>query len=585
MTKINVSNIDIEWEPGKGTCTFEKLPVAMMWVDTTLAGLMSGMQFMVGPKRFNLALQSEGRNSVDADWEVFQDFPNFREGFKAIANIAAVAGWGHWELISIDESSKKCCFQVKDSWEGRYQKALGVCWGSGMVAGKMAGYCSRHFKTNCWAVQTKFIAEGDEFDEFSVEPSNITIEEEIEKLLTTDEATKADMAVALTKLTNEINERKKVEDDLRESEEKFRSIAEFSDVSIAIIQDDLFKFINPKLMEIIGYSRQEVEMWRPKELFERLLFPEDLNLVYGLFKSNQMGGLNGSTRLDIRIIPMNGDVRWLDINSSSIIYQGNSAVLIVGVDITEKKEFDKLIFEENVRLKELDQMRKNLITRISHELKTPLTSIYGVSQMLLEKKDEFVNHSNSDLINILYDGSVRLKNLIEDLLNTSRLDTGKLELIKKKEDLVVIIERSIREMKYLAKSRNLTIKSKLPDNLYFEVDVLRLEQVIINLLSNAIKNTPPAGIITILLSETEKNIDIEVKDTGVGITDDEKEVLFKKFGKIERYGMDLNVDIEGAGLGLFIAKEITNLHNGEIFIESEGRNKGAKFIIRLFKES
>ncbi|MFX1590538.1 MAG: ATP-binding protein, partial [Promethearchaeota archaeon] len=451
--------------------------------------------------------------------------------------------------------------------------------------GKMAGYCSKHFKTNCCAEQTKFIAKGDEFDEFLVEPSDVTIEEEIEKLLTTDEATKADMAVALTKLKNEINERKKVEEDLRESEEKFRSIAEFSDVSIAIIQDDLFKFINPKLIEIIGYSRKEIEAWRTKELFEKLLFPEDLNLIYRLFQSSQGSNINESTRLDIRIVTKNGDIRWLDIYSSSIIFQGNSAVLIVGVDITEKKEFDKLIFEENVRLRELDQMRKNLITRISHELKTPLTSIYGVSQILLQKKNEFSDDGASSLIEILYEGSVRLKNLIDDLLNTSRLDTGKLEIIKNKENLVSIIENSIREMTYLAKSRNIKINSILPDKLYFEVDKLRLEQVIINLLSNAIKNTPRDGAISIKLYDLDKNIDIEVMDTGVGITEEEKEMLFKKFGKIERYGKDLDVDVEGAGLGLFISKELVELHGGEISVESEGRNKGAKFIVRLLKEN
>ncbi|MFX1567127.1 MAG: ATP-binding protein [Promethearchaeota archaeon] len=582
--KINVNNITIEWEPEKGTCTFEKLPVAMMWVGSTLAGLMSGLQYMVGPKRFNLALQSEGRKSVEADWQVFMKLSDFKKGFEAIANIAAVAGWGHWELISIDESEKKCWFRVKDSWEGRYQKALGVCWGSGMVAGKMAGYCSKHFKTNCWAIQTKFIAKGDEFDEFMVEPSDLTIEEEIEKLLSTDEATKADMAVALTKLTNEIIERKKVEQNLRESEEKFRSIAEFSEVSIAIIQDDLFKFINPKLIDFMGYSLEEIKAWKPKELYEKLILPEDFDKVYNLFYTSQSGESYGKNRQDIRIITKNGSIRWLDIYSSSIIYQGKPATLNVGVDITEKKEFDKLIYEENVRLKELDQMRKNLITRISHELKTPLTSIYGVSQLLAEKKNQLPNLGISNLIEILYDGSIRLKKLIEDLLNTSRLDTGKLKLVKKNEDLVVIIEKSIREMEYLAKSRDLTMESKLPANLYFDTDKLRLEQVIINLLSNAIKNTPQKGNITIKLRETDKNVDIEVKDSGVGITDNEKEILFKKFGKIERYGMDLDVDIEGAGLGLFISKEIIDLHNGEILIESEGRNKGAKFTIRLFKE-
>ncbi|MFX0024082.1 MAG: sensor histidine kinase, partial [Candidatus Hermodarchaeota archaeon] len=219
------------------------------------------------------------------------------------------------------------------------------------------------------------------------------------------------------------------------------------------------------------------------------------------------------------------------------------------------------------------------------ELKTTLTSIYCFSQILLQKKNELSDDGVSSIIEILYEGSVRLKNLIDDLLNTSRLDTGKLEIIKKKENLVSIIENSIREMMYLAKSRDIIINSILPDELFFEVDKLRLEQVIINLLSNAIKNTPRDGVISIKLYGLEKNINIEVMDNGVGITKEEKEVLFKKFGKIERYGKDLDVDIEGAGLGLFISKELVELHGGEISVESEGRNKGAKFIVRLPKDN
>ena len=80
--KIRVSNIGIEWDVESGTCSFENLPVAMMWVDSTLAGLMSGVQAMVGTKRFNLALQSEGRKSVEADWEVISQYSNFEEGFR-----------------------------------------------------------------------------------------------------------------------------------------------------------------------------------------------------------------------------------------------------------------------------------------------------------------------------------------------------------------------------------------------------------------------------------------------------------------------------------------------------------------------
>jgi rsbT co-antagonist protein RsbR len=205
---IKVSGINIEWDTNQGTCAFENLPVAMMWIDTTLAGLMSGVQAMVGTERFSLALQSEGRNSVEDDWQVISKFSDFGDGFKAIANIAAVAGWGDWNLVSMDQDSKKCRFRVKNSWEGRYQRSLGVCWKSGMLAGKLAGYCSKYFGTNCWARQTAFIAKGDSYDEFIIEPSDRSIEMEIENLLVSDEATRADMAVALQKLREEVEDRK-----------------------------------------------------------------------------------------------------------------------------------------------------------------------------------------------------------------------------------------------------------------------------------------------------------------------------------------------------------------------------------------
>ena len=168
VEEICVSDINIEWKPDKGLCTFEKLPVAMMWINSTLASLMSGVQAMVGKERFGLALQSEGRKSVEDDWQVISQFPDFKEGFKAIANIAAVAGWGDWKLIDMDDENKESLFRVWNSWESQYQKSLGVCWGSGMLAGKLAGYCSRLFNTNCWADQTAFVARGDEFDEFRV---------------------------------------------------------------------------------------------------------------------------------------------------------------------------------------------------------------------------------------------------------------------------------------------------------------------------------------------------------------------------------------------------------------------------------
>jgi signal transduction histidine kinase len=172
----------------------------MMWIDSTLAGLMSGLAAMVGEQRFNLALQAEGRKSVESDWLLFSSHENFHDGFKELRINAAVAGWGDWQLIELDYEQKRCVFRAYHNWEGLYQKSLGVCWGSGMLAGKFSGICSKLFQTNCWAVQNTFIARGADYDEFVGTPSTRLLEDEIATLLSSDQATRADMAVAMKQL-------------------------------------------------------------------------------------------------------------------------------------------------------------------------------------------------------------------------------------------------------------------------------------------------------------------------------------------------------------------------------------------------
>jgi signal transduction histidine kinase len=112
---------------------------------------------------------------------------------------------------------------------------------------------------------------------------------------------------------------------------------------------------------------------------------------------------------------------------------------------------------------------------------------------------------------------------------------------------------------------------------------MRIEQVITNLLTNAIKNTPKKGIIKINLEEKDDKVYFKIIDTGIGLTEKEMENLFLKFGKIERYGQKMDVDIEGSGLGLYISKEIIDMHGGQIWVESAGRGMGSTFYFKLFK--
>ncbi len=239
----------------------------------------------------------------------------------------------------------------------------------------------------------------------------------------------------------------------------------------------------------------------------------------------------------------------------------------------------KLITEQS----ELNKIKKSLITRISHELKTPLNTIHSASHVLLNYYKDDLDETTLEYNEIIYKGTLRLKKLIEDLIDVTRLEKYKLEINKNRENIGNIIRDCALEITFLAKNRNLSLNLNIPEKIFLDVDRIRIEQVLNNILSNAIKNTPSGGKISIDLHENKEIIDIYIRDSGVGFTEKEKGSLFKRFGKIERREEQLGIDHEGSGLGLYISKEIVELHGGQILVESEGRNKGSTFKIRLYK--
>ena len=218
--QVDVAGFKVVFDLNRGLQLFAGNPTISMWTETSMAGLMLGLSRMVGVERFNLAMQSGGRDSVDGDMTFISRFPTFEEGFAALAVVAAAAGWGLWEIVSLDREMKRGIFRCRNSWEGMYQRALSVNWGSAMVAGKFAGMLTRLYGENCWAQQTAFQARGDGFDEFIVYPSDQTIEGDLEALLASDAATRADLAVALERLRKEVDERRATEDTLRRTEQE-----------------------------------------------------------------------------------------------------------------------------------------------------------------------------------------------------------------------------------------------------------------------------------------------------------------------------------------------------------------------------
>jgi len=374
-------------------------------------------------------------------------------------------------------------------------------------------------------------------------------------------------------LAQDITERMKAEQRLKESEEKFRMIAEYSFMGILITVDDKIEYVNNALLHIFEYSNEDIVNWTRNNIVQ-MIHPDDLQFLREHRKKLRKGDPNVKPYYSYRVFTKSGKLKWVDQFSTVINYMGEPAELVTIMDITEKKVAEQ-------ELVKLNSLKSELMRRTSHELKTPLVSIKGYSDLLLNvHKDKLDDYVLASVVEIKQ-GCERLESLIQDILNTSELESGVVKLNKIVEDLSFFIKLSVRELRGIAKLRNHTINLTLPDKLITSFEPEQMHQVISNLINNAIKYTPPYGTIEIESETIDDHIIVSIKDSGIGLTKEEKERLFTQFGKIERYGQGLDIISDGSGLGLYISKKIVELHGGKIWVESEGRNKGSTFYFTL----
>jgi PAS domain S-box-containing protein len=382
-------------------------------------------------------------------------------------------------------------------------------------------------------------------------------------------------------ISRDITERKKTEKALKESEEKYRSLYKNSPNAVVLTNErGLILDINSSAERILGYKREEI-IGRNYLEFNMVTY-DQISTIKRMYKEI----LNGikPKPIELQIKRKNSKISWISFQSSMIKIDKEIIIESICQDINSKKKAEILIIEENKRLMELNKIKSEFISRASHELKTPITSIYGGSQILMELYKDQTCSEAIEFIELINRGGKRLKLLVDNLLDASRIDSDKLRLNLQSENIAQIIQNSTNEIRYLAYKRNIIIEQHLPETANIVVDKIRIEQVITNLISNAIKNTPRKGIILLVLEEKPDSVIFKVKDSGIGLTEKEMEKLFTKFGKIERIGPKMDIDIEGSGLGLYISKEIVDLHGGQIWVESAGRNKGSAFYFKLFKK-
>lgn len=375
-------------------------------------------------------------------------------------------------------------------------------------------------------------------------------------------------------MTLDITERKRREQKLKESEEKFRTIAEQTSIGIAIFQNKTIEYVNYAYTNIMGYPYEKVKNWSYEDVGE-VIYSEDLVKVRNSVKKFQRNHKNEKpTTYITRIETKKKKIKWLETTLKSIKYQDEDAVLVTVIDITDKKKAER-------ELKKLNKLKSEWLRRTSHELKTPLVSIKGFSNLLTELYSQKLDEEMKAILDEIKKGSDRLENLIKNILEASKLQSEKIEIHKTYGNLAEIIDEILNELDGLIKRRKHSIDLNLDNNLKTRFEPKRIKEVIENLLVNAIKYTPPEGKITINSERKEEDIRISFKDNGIGLTEEEQEILFREFGKIERYGKGYDVETEGTGLGLYICKQIIELHGGTIGVKSKGKNKGTTFYFTL----
>lgn len=232
-----------------------------------------------------------------------------------------------------------------------------------------------------------------------------------------------------------------------------------------------------------------------------------------------------------------------------------------------------------VKLGEESLAKTQVLSTVSHELKTPLTSIFAYVELLMQPREAMVlSESHQRYVGRIQKNARRLKIVIDDLLDVSRIEAGNLELSFENLEVMPEIEEAIQSLQFhINEKRTNVVLNTLSTPSYVKADRFRFSQVMTNLISNACKYSPVEATVTITVKELAGRIQIDVSDTGMGISDANQSQLFSKFFRADN---SWTRDVSGAGLGLFITKHLIEKQGGEIWVESE-EGRGSTFSFTL----
>ncbi len=364
------------------------------------------------------------------------------------------------------------------------------------------------------------------------------------------------------------------EEALRESEERFRSVFEDGELAIAVVSLD-FRFVdvNPAMCKMVGYTKEELKTLT----FPEITHPEDRDANLQLSEQLRKGEILHFT-IEKRYIRKNGETLWILLTVSAIRDKAGKPVygLAISKDITERKRTEenlnayaeelekKNVILEQARKKAEDatKLKDKFVTLVSHDLKSPLTSIMGFSQALHSDTEHPLHDEQKEMLQITFNNVEKMIRMIDGLLQISRLQSGQVVANPRFIDGKLVCNTVIDQLMQLAKDKEIELLNEVPAGTRLFADYDLFFGVIQNIVSNAIKFCRKGGHIRLFVPPGRKTT-IAVQDTGVGINEKLLPNLFKHEVKTSTKG---TAGEDGTGFGLPFAYEIMQEHGGDLSI-------------------
>ena len=360
--------------------------------------------------------------------------------------------------------------------------------------------------------------------------------------------------------TNEV----RLTEELEKSQETFSQIVENIEDIITIRDEEKYYYISPAFEKIHGFKPEDLNLYEDILGLKRHYD----NLEY--YKTIEEDSLKGISTKLIKI-KSNERERWLLSKIFPLTREDNSNLKIgITRDITNLKKMEE----------KLEEMRMDYFANLSHELRTPINLIFSSLQVLDLKMDkldlEQFDYFNKYL-SIIRQNGYRLLRLVNNLIDTTKIDSGKFSHNPQNKDIINYVEDICMSVSEFVDSNNLSLvfDTNVEEKI-ISFDQDNIERIILNLLSNAIKFTNQGGRIDVII-ECKDNVKIKVKDSGFGIPKDKIDSIFNRFEQLNNKTKD---DKEGSGIGLSIVKSLVEMHNGEISVKSKP-GEGSEFIITL----